>query len=64
MIPRTGEVVIRMLGDVKPATIGPIIQETISKGTVISTDEYAISARLPEGGYPPHRLPCGGRVRP
>jgi hypothetical protein len=34
-----------MLGDVKPATIGPIIQETISKGTVISTDEYVISAQ-------------------
>jgi hypothetical protein len=32
MIQRTGEVVIRMLADVKQKTIGPLIKATIARG--------------------------------
>jgi transposase len=48
MLPRTGEVVIRMLEDVQQVTIGPLIKRTIAKGAVVYTDEYDIYARLPE----------------
>ncbi len=51
MIQRTGEVLIRMLEDVKQKTIGPLIKETIAPGSVVYTDEYDIYARLPEWGY-------------
>jgi hypothetical protein len=47
MIQRAGEVVIRTLADVKQVTIGPLIQETITPGAVVYTDEYDIDARLP-----------------
>ena len=57
MIQRAGQVAIRMLSDVKGATIGPIIEKTIGKGTVVYTDEYDIYARLPEWGYA-HRTVC------
>jgi transposase len=57
MIQRAGQVAIRMLSDVKRATIGPIIEKTIGKGTVVYTDEYDIYARLPEWGYA-HRTVC------
>ena len=50
MIQRTGEVVLRMLADVKQATIGPLIKETILPGTVVYTDEYDIYHWLPEWG--------------
>ena len=46
MIQRTGQVVIRMLADVKQATIAPLIRRTIEKNTVIYTDEYNIYGRL------------------
>ncbi|MBV8384554.1 MAG: transposase, partial [Planctomycetaceae bacterium] len=39
MIQRTGEIVIRMLADVQQKTIGPLIQKTITPGTVVYTDE-------------------------
>jgi transposase-like protein len=51
MIQRGGQVVIRMLADVKQTTVGPLIRRTIAKGTRIYTDEYDIYARLPEWGY-------------
>ena len=51
------EVVIRMLEDVKQATIGPLIRRTIAKGTVVYTDEYDIYGRLTEWGYT-HRTVC------
>lgn len=51
MIQRGGQVVIRMLADVKQTTIGPLIRQTIAPGTLISTDEYNIYAGLPEWGY-------------
>jgi transposase-like protein len=50
MIQRGGEIVIRMLADVKQATIGPLIRRTISPGATVSTDEYDIYARLPQWG--------------
>jgi len=51
MIERTGEVVIRMLEDVKQTTIKPIIEAFVEKGTLIYTDEYAIYGRLEAWGY-------------
>jgi len=65
MIRRTGEVIIRMLADVKQATIGPLIMRSILPGTVVYTDGYDIYARLPEWGYT-HRTvrhAAGGFVR-
>jgi len=57
MIQRGGEVVIRMLANVQQATIGPLIERTIAKGTLISTDEYVIDSRLIEWGYD-HETVC------
>ena len=57
MIQRGGEVMIRMLADVKQATIGPLSRRTIAPGTEVYTDEYDIYARLPEWGYT-HRTVC------
>jgi transposase len=57
MIQRTGEVIIRMLADVKQTTIGPLIKRSILPGTVVYTDEYDIYARLPGWGYT-HRTVC------
>jgi hypothetical protein len=34
MIQRTGEVMIRMLANVKQVTIGPLIKRTIAAGTI------------------------------
>ena len=60
MIQRSGEVMIRMLADVKQKTIGPLIKQTITPGAVVYTDEYDIYARLPRVGlYAPDGLPCG-----
>ena len=65
MLQRGGEVVIRMLENVKQVTIGPLIERTIAKGTLVYTDEYDIYSRLVEWGYEPRDgLSCGGRVRP
>ena len=46
MIQRGGEVVLHMLANVQQQTIKPIIQTTVSAGTLIYTDEYDIYARL------------------
>ena len=51
MIQRGGEVVIRMLENVKQVTIGPLIKRTISEGSTVYTDEYDIYGRLAEWGY-------------
>ena len=60
MIPRTGEVVLRMLANVQQATIGPILKATISPGTTVYTDEYDIYSRLTDWGYK-HRTVNHGR---
>jgi transposase len=57
MIQRTGEVMIRMLENVKQVTIGPLIRATIVEGSVVHTDEYDIYSRLSEWGYD-HRTVC------
>ena len=51
MLQRAGEVVIRMLGDVKQATIGPLIKQSTAEGSMVYTDEYDIYSRLAEWGY-------------
>ena len=51
MIPRTGEVVIRMLENIQQVTIGPLIRAMIAPGSVVCTDEYDIYDRLPVWGY-------------
>jgi transposase len=51
MIQRGGEVVIRMLENVKQVTIGPLIKRTITEGSLVYTDEYDIYSRLVEWGY-------------
>jgi transposase-like protein len=56
MVQRTGAVVIRRRADVKPRTIGPLIKTTVAPGSVVATDEYAISARLPAWGSTPRTV--------
>ena len=56
MIQRGGQIVIRMLADVKQVTIGPLIKGVIAAGTTVYTDEYDIYARLPEWGYIHHTV--------
>ena len=46
MIQRGGEVVIKMLADVKQTTIEPIIKRTIGLKSTVFTDEYDIYARM------------------
>ena len=48
MVQRSGEVVVRMLCNVKQATIKPVIQQFVSPGTITYTDEYDIYDRLNE----------------
>lgn len=57
MIQRGGQVVIKMLSDVKQRTIKPLITETIAPGATVMTDEYDIYAKLPEWGYG-HKTVC------
>jgi transposase len=56
MIQRSGEVVVKMLENVKQTTINPIIKATIKSGTLIYTDEYAIYDRLEQCGYQHKRV--------
>ena len=60
MIQRGGEVVIRMLENVKQPSIFPLIQSTIAPGTLVYTDEYDIYHRLPAWGYG-HKTVCHSR---
>jgi transposase len=65
MLQRGGEVVIRMLANARQAAIGPLIERTIAKGTMVYTDEYGIYSRLVEWGYG-HETVChaaGGYAR-
>lgn len=57
MIERGGTLVIRMLENVKQATIKPIITTIVSPGSLIYTDEYDIYARLEQWGYE-HQTVC------
>ena len=60
MIQRGGQVVLRVLDNVRQVTIQPIIEKFIKPGTLINTDEYDIYGRLTEWGYE-HKSVCHGR---
>ncbi len=62
LLQRGSQVVLRKLGNVQQATIKPIITAAVTSGTLVHTDEYAIStyARLPSWGYE-HKTVCHGR---
>ena len=60
VIQRGGQVLRRMLANVPQATIKPIIEATVTKGSLIDTDEYNIYARLPAWGDR-HKTVCHGR---
>ncbi len=51
MVQRSGQIIIRMLPDVKQKTIKPLIQSMVNPGTLVYTDEYVIYDRLEEWGY-------------
>jgi transposase len=51
LIQRGGQLVLRMLADVRQRTIRPIIAAAVAKGARVHTDEYASYARLPAWGY-------------
>jgi len=60
MIQRGGQVVIKLMANVKHKTIEPFIKETIAPGTLVYTDEYGIYARLCAWGYE-HKVGVQGR---
>ena len=49
--------IVRMLADVRQATIQPAIEATIAKRALVHTDEYDIHARLEGWGYE-HKTVC------
>jgi transposase len=57
MIQRGGQVVMRMLANVQQKTIQPIIEEVITSGTMVYTDEYDIYSHLVQWGYG-HQTVC------
>jgi transposase len=57
MIERGGQVIIKMLPDVKQQTIKPLITKSIAAGTTVMTDEYDIYNRLPDWGFG-HQTVC------
>ena len=50
MIERGGQVVLRVLENVRQTTIQPIIEKFIKPGTLVNTDEYNIYGQLSEWG--------------
>ena len=60
LIQRGGQVVLRMLSDVRQRTIEPVITGAVAAGSLVHTDEYAIYAHLPAWGYR-HKTVCHGR---
>lgn len=59
MIQRSGDVVIRMLENVKQVTIKPLIEQFIKPGALVYSDEYAIYNKLAAWGYG-HKSVCHG----
>jgi len=57
MIERGGQVVLRVLDNVRQVTIQPMIDKFIKPGTLVNTDEYDIYGRLTEWGYE-HKSVC------
>jgi transposase-like protein len=60
MIERGGQVVLKMLVNVQQTTIAPLIKATITSGSLVYTDEYAIYTPLPKWGYE-HKTVCHGQ---
>jgi transposase len=60
LIQRGGQVVLRMLANVRQTTIQPVITATVAQGSLVHTDEYDVYARLPAWGYR-HKTVCHGR---
>ena len=59
MIQRGGQVVLRLLANVRAATIKPVITAAVAPGALVHTDEHAICARLPAWGCG-HKAVCRG----
>lgn len=59
-IERGGQVVLRVLDNVRQITIEPIIKKFIAPGACVNTDEYDIYARLEDWGYE-HKSVCHSR---
>ncbi len=57
---RGGQLVLRMLANVRQTTIQPIITQTVAQGSLVHTDEYNVYTRLPAWGYR-HKTVCHGR---
>ena len=51
LIERGGQVVLRLLADVKQTTIKPVIEAVVAPGSLIYSDEYTIYNRLTHWGY-------------
>ena len=51
MVERGGQVVVRMLKDVKQKTIEPIIKQMVSRDSRVYTDEYKIYNHLENWGF-------------
>jgi transposase-like protein len=60
LIQRGGQLVMRMLADVRQKTIQPIIEAAVAKDALVHTDEYKVYARLPAWGYQ-HKTVCHAR---
>lgn len=57
MLQHDGQVVLRMLPDVQQKTIQPVLQTTVTPGTLLYTDEYNIYNRVTAWGYA-HKTVC------
>ena len=60
MIERGGAVVIRLVENVRQATIRPLIQKVIALGSRVHTDEYSIYNPLKDWGFDHHTV-CHSR---
>jgi transposase-like protein len=56
MVARGGAVVIRMLENVKQATIEPLIKEFVASGSRVYSDEFSSYDRLEQWGYEHKRV--------
>jgi transposase-like protein len=56
-IERKGQLVIRLLDNVKQKTIKPIFEQVVQKQTLVHTDKYSIYSKLTQWGYI-HKTVC------
>lgn len=57
LVQRDGLLVVRALDNVQQASIQPVIEQHVEKGTLMYTDEYNIYNRLEQWGYG-HKKVC------